>query len=74
MKNNFSFFCRFSDLRNLILSVFKKLTYNCLPGKKVVIAGCVSQGAPDTKFIEGLSIVGVQQIDRFVIRVVFVYR
>ncbi|KAL5271609.1 hypothetical protein ACHWQZ_G002029 [Mnemiopsis leidyi] len=35
-------------------------------GKKVVVAGCVSQGAPDTKFIEGLSIVGVQQIDRVV--------
>ena len=34
-------------------------------GKKVVVAGCVSQGAPDTKFIAGLSIVGVQQIDRF---------
>ena len=39
-----------------------------LPGKKVVVAGCVSQGAPDTKFIEGLSIVGVQQIDRYVLK------
>ena len=29
-----------------------------------MIAGCVSQGAPETKFIEGLSVVGVQQIDR----------
>ena len=35
-------------------------------GKKVVVAGCVSQGAPNTKFIEGLSVVGVQQIDRVV--------
>lgn len=31
-----------------------------------MIAGCVSQGAPDTKFISGLSVVGVQQIDRVV--------
>ena len=31
----------------------------------MVVAGCVSQGAPDTKFIEGLSVVGVQQIDRY---------
>lgn len=46
-------------LRNSITSAHKL-------GKKVVVAGCVSQGAPDTKFIEGLSVVGVQQIDRVV--------
>ncbi|XP_018024113.1 threonylcarbamoyladenosine tRNA methylthiotransferase isoform X2 [Hyalella azteca] len=35
-------------------------------GKKVVVAGCVSQGAPKSEFLAGLSIVGVQQIDRVV--------
>ncbi|KAL7648424.1 UNVERIFIED_CONTAM: hypothetical protein RMT77_000330 [Armadillidium vulgare] len=35
-------------------------------GKKIVIAGCVSQGAPKSDFLYGLSIIGVQQIDRVV--------
>uniref|UniRef100_A0A2P2I1K8 Threonylcarbamoyladenosine tRNA methylthiotransferase n=1 Tax=Hirondellea gigas TaxID=1518452 RepID=A0A2P2I1K8_9CRUS len=35
-------------------------------GKKVVVAGCVSEGAPKSEFLAGLSIVGVQQIDRVV--------
>jgi len=35
-------------------------------GKKVVVAGCVSQGAPKSEFLAGLSLVGVQQIDRIV--------
>ncbi|XP_053638346.1 threonylcarbamoyladenosine tRNA methylthiotransferase isoform X4 [Cherax quadricarinatus] len=35
-------------------------------GKKVVVAGCVSQAAPRSEFLEGLSIIGVQQIDRVV--------
>jgi len=35
-------------------------------GKKVVVAGCVSQGAPKSAFLAGLSVVGVQQIDRIV--------
>ncbi|XP_071548928.1 threonylcarbamoyladenosine tRNA methylthiotransferase [Panulirus ornatus] len=35
-------------------------------GKKVVVAGCVSQAAPRSDFLQGLSIVGVQQIDRVV--------
>uniref|UniRef100_T1J4Q2 tRNA-t(6)A37 methylthiotransferase n=1 Tax=Strigamia maritima TaxID=126957 RepID=T1J4Q2_STRMM len=34
--------------------------------KSVVIAGCVSQAAPNSQFLYGLSIVGVQQIDRVV--------
>ncbi|KAI6241163.1 Threonylcarbamoyladenosine tRNA methylthiotransferase [Aphelenchoides fujianensis] len=34
--------------------------------KKVVVAGCVSQAAPDSAFLKGVSIVGVQQIDRIV--------
>jgi threonylcarbamoyladenosine tRNA methylthiotransferase CDKAL1 len=35
-------------------------------GKAVVVAGCVPQGAPKTDFLRGLSVVGVQQIDRVV--------
>ena len=35
-------------------------------GKKVVVAGCVPQGKPDADYIRGLSVIGVQQIDRVV--------
>ena len=35
-------------------------------GKKVVVAGCVPQGKPDSEYIKGLSVIGVQQIDRVV--------
>jgi threonylcarbamoyladenosine tRNA methylthiotransferase CDKAL1 len=35
-------------------------------GKKVIVAGCVPQGKPDTEYIKGLSVIGVQQIDRVV--------
>ncbi len=35
-------------------------------GKKVVVAGCVPQGKPDAEYIHGLSVIGVQQIDRVV--------
>ncbi|XP_066147732.1 threonylcarbamoyladenosine tRNA methylthiotransferase isoform X1 [Euwallacea fornicatus] len=34
--------------------------------KRVVLAGCVPQGAPKSSFVQGYSIVGVQQIDRVV--------
>ncbi|XP_025111054.1 threonylcarbamoyladenosine tRNA methylthiotransferase-like [Pomacea canaliculata] len=34
--------------------------------KKVVLAGCVPQGQPNSQYIKGLSVVGVQQIDRVV--------
>ncbi|KAI0220406.1 Threonylcarbamoyladenosine tRNA methylthiotransferase [Lamellibrachia satsuma] len=34
--------------------------------KPVVVAGCVPQGQPKAKYIEGLSVIGVQQIDRVV--------
>lgn len=30
------------------------------------MAGCVPQGGPKTKFLKGLSVIGVQQIDRVV--------
>nr|CAB3229500.1 threonylcarbamoyladenosine tRNA methylthiotransferase [Phallusia mammillata] len=35
-------------------------------GKQVVVAGCVPQGAPRQQYIKGLSMIGVQQIDRVV--------
>lgn len=35
-------------------------------GKPVVVAGCVPQGSPKADFLRGLSVVGVQQIDRVV--------
>jgi tRNA A37 methylthiotransferase MiaB len=35
-------------------------------GKPLVIAGCVPQGSKDLKDLEGVSVVGVQQIDRVV--------
>jgi threonylcarbamoyladenosine tRNA methylthiotransferase CDKAL1 len=35
-------------------------------GKPLVVAGCVPQGSKDLKDLEGVSIVGVQQIDRVV--------
>ncbi|KAJ8924551.1 hypothetical protein NQ315_000700 [Exocentrus adspersus] len=35
-------------------------------GKYIVVAGCVPQGAPKSSFVQGLSIIGVQQIDRVV--------
>lgn len=35
-------------------------------GKHLVLAGCVPQGAPKANYIQGLSIIGVQQIDRVV--------
>ncbi|OQR77917.1 threonylcarbamoyladenosine tRNA methylthiotransferase-like [Tropilaelaps mercedesae] len=35
-------------------------------GRKVVVAGCVSQADPKAKFLSGLSIVGIHQIDRVV--------
>uniref|UniRef100_A0A1Q3F360 tRNA-t(6)A37 methylthiotransferase n=1 Tax=Culex tarsalis TaxID=7177 RepID=A0A1Q3F360_CULTA len=33
-------------------------------GKHVVLAGCVPQAAPKSEYMQGLSIVGVQQLDR----------
>ncbi|XP_041987453.1 threonylcarbamoyladenosine tRNA methylthiotransferase [Aricia agestis] len=35
-------------------------------GIHVVVAGCVPQGAPRSSYLQGLSVVGVQQIDRIV--------
>lgn len=35
-------------------------------GKFIVVAGCVPQGDPRSSFIQNLSIIGVQQIDRVI--------
>jgi threonylcarbamoyladenosine tRNA methylthiotransferase CDKAL1 len=43
------------------------LIVKCKSAKKpLVVAGCVPQGSRDLKELEGVSIVGVQQIDRVV--------
>lgn len=43
------------------------LISKCKRAKKpLVVAGCVPQGSHDLKELEGVSIVGVQQIDRVV--------
>ncbi|XP_018301383.1 threonylcarbamoyladenosine tRNA methylthiotransferase [Mycetomoellerius zeteki] len=43
-----------------------EIEYGKKIGKHVVVAGCVSQGAPKSSFLQGLSVIGVQQIDRVV--------
>jgi len=35
-------------------------------GKFIVVAGCVPQGDPKSSFIQNLSVIGVQQIDRVI--------
>ena len=35
-------------------------------GKNVVVAGCVPQGQPNSEYLKGLSVVGVNQIDRVI--------
>lgn len=35
-------------------------------GKRLVVAGCVPQGRPGADYLKGVSIIGVQQIDRVV--------
>lgn len=35
-------------------------------GKKVIVAGCVSQATPHVGYLKGLSVIGVQQTDRVV--------
>ncbi|KAL7749662.1 Threonylcarbamoyladenosine tRNA methylthiotransferase [Sorochytrium milnesiophthora] len=43
-----------------------EITRGTEAGKKVVLAGCVPQAQPSNKHWDGLSVVGVQQIDRVV--------
>ncbi|KAG5343650.1 CDKAL methylthiotransferase, partial [Acromyrmex heyeri] len=43
-----------------------EIEYGKKIGKHVVVAGCVPQGAPKSSFLQGLSVIGVQQIDRVV--------
>lgn len=48
-------------------SAMDTLITRCKKAKKpLVVAGCVPQGSRDLKELEGVSIVGVQQIDRVV--------
>ncbi|XP_067634076.1 threonylcarbamoyladenosine tRNA methylthiotransferase [Eurosta solidaginis] len=43
-----------------------EIQYGMNKGKHVVVAGCVPQGAPKSEYLRGLSVIGVQQIDRVV--------
>ncbi|KAG7196432.1 hypothetical protein KM043_018536 [Ampulex compressa] len=43
-----------------------EIEYGKKIGKHVVVAGCVPQGARKSSFLQGLSMIGVQQIDRVV--------
>ncbi|KAG0470972.1 hypothetical protein HPP92_015518 [Vanilla planifolia] len=48
-------------------SAMETLISKCKDAKKpLVVAGCVPQGSRDLKELEGISVVGVQQIDRVV--------
>ncbi|KAK1267192.1 CDK5RAP1-like protein [Acorus gramineus] len=48
-------------------SAMETLILRCKSAKKpLVVAGCVPQGSRDLKELEGVSVVGVQQIDRVV--------
>ncbi|PKA62532.1 CDK5RAP1-like protein [Apostasia shenzhenica] len=48
-------------------SAMETLILKCKTAKKpLVVAGCVPQGSRDLKELEGISIIGVQQIDRVV--------
>lgn len=48
-------------------SAMTTLISKCKTAKKpLVVAGCVPQGSRDLKELEGISIIGVQQIDRVV--------
>lgn len=48
-------------------SAMETLITKCRDAQKpLVVAGCVPQGSRDLKELEGVSIVGVQQIDRVV--------
>lgn len=48
-------------------SAMTTLIGKCKTAKKpLVVAGCVPQGSRDLKDLEGISIIGVQQIDRVV--------
>ena len=31
-----------------------------------MLAGCIPQGAPNNNYVKGLSLIGVQQVDRIV--------
>lgn len=54
-------------VKNPSEDTFRNEIENCVSnGKHVVVAGCVPQGAPKSAYLKGLSVIGVQQIDRVV--------
>ena len=54
-------------VKNPAEQLFRNYVENGLKsGKKIVVSGCVSQAAPNSKYLTNISIVGVQQIDRVI--------
>eukprot|EP00494_Astrolonche_serrata_P029625 UN29892 len=54
-------------VKNPSQSAMSTLISKCKTANKpLVVAGCVPQGSRDLKELEGISIIGVQQIDRVV--------
>jgi tRNA A37 methylthiotransferase MiaB len=64
----FSFFCHSRcTVKNPSQSAMTTLISKCKSANKpLVVAGCVPQGSQGLKELEGISIIGVQQIDRVV--------
>lgn len=62
------YFCHFRcTVKNPSQSAMTTLISKCKNANKpLVVAGCVPQGSRDLKELEGISIIGVQQIDRVV--------
>lgn len=50
----------------IVIQASNKVEEGQKQGKRVVMAGCVSQAAPDEPWLKDVSIVGVKQIDRIV--------
>jgi threonylcarbamoyladenosine tRNA methylthiotransferase CDKAL1 len=54
-------------VKNPSQSAMTTLISKCKSANKpLVVAGCVPQGSRDLKELEGISVIGVQQIDRVV--------
>lgn len=56
-----------SGLGNCKINIFRnEIESGKKHGKHIVLAGCIPQGAPKANYLQGLSVIGVQQIDRVV--------
>jgi tRNA A37 methylthiotransferase MiaB len=66
LRSNFFIDCR-CTVKSPSQSSMTTLINKCKSANKpLVVAGCVPQGSKDLKELEGVSVIGVQQIDRVV--------